>query len=37
MYPAINSMPTEDEFKDIIDRVIITTDFEYLTRLRGDS
>ncbi len=37
MYPATNSMPTEDEFKDIIDRVVITADFEHLARLSGDS
>ena len=37
MYPAIDSMLTEDEFKDMIDRVVITADLEYLARFGGDS
>ena len=37
VYPVSSSMPAEDEFKDVIDRVIITADFEYLARLSGDS
>ncbi len=37
VYPTINSIPTEDKFKDVIDRAIITANFEYRTRLSGDS
>jgi hypothetical protein len=32
MYPAIDSMLTEDEFQDVSDRVIITAEPEYLAR-----
>ncbi|MHB8773013.1 MAG: transaldolase family protein [Syntrophales bacterium] len=32
MYPAIDSMLTEDEFVDMIDRVVITAEPEYLAR-----
>jgi hypothetical protein len=32
MYPAIDSMLTEDEFEDMIDRVVITAEPEYLAR-----
>jgi len=33
MYPAIDSMLTEDEFEDMIDRVVITAEPKYLARL----
>lgn len=32
MYPAIDSMLTEEEFEDMIDRVVITEEPEYLAR-----
>ena len=32
MYPAIDSLLTEDEFVDMMDRVVITAEPEYLAR-----
>lgn len=37
MYPAIDAMLTEEEFEDMMDRVVITAEPEYLARFTSSS
>lgn len=37
MYPAIDSMLTEEEFEDMLDRVVITAEPEYLARFASSN